>query len=434
MNNEKKGAMGLLFIFLVITAGVLVYSLPSNIFSPDQGSATQVSLMKYSNITKTIFLQSHVFINSPEPADIILEDVAHRITTTQPPAYISNESVGWKGVFSKRSQTYFEGEKYASLYYEVSFPFENPLRVTLEFENDVVYANIVNDGTASVENIFINYYDGEQHVRFAGYLPIINANSNTSLELNDQYYGNNRLVNIMENDGISMYAAHFLFTNEIYVKSNILTVHKDYDRTWATVTYQLPGSLHEDIVPITIIPSPTKLQRFSWVSMYLDKIPVRHVEYTGIMSIIKIDEDHHHLGDDIDLALMPNEPEGVIYSTMFTTDIATDTDVAELVITTKNVVPQNTSLEQFQNNVYINGENIGILNDYVINETQDYISRIVCISFDPAILHPFDNTIEIISGANSNGTNYDDFEFFDLKILIGTGEHVPIMIPEPIPE
>ncbi|MGP8330131.1 MAG: hypothetical protein ACT6FF_07425 [Methanosarcinaceae archaeon] len=113
----------------------------------------------------------------------------------------------------------------------------------------------------------------------------------------------------------------------------------------------------------------------------------------------------HHLGDDVDPALVPNEPEGVSYSTMFTTDLAAG--AAELVLTTNNVVPRNAS-KQFQDNVYVNGEYIGKLNDYVINETQDYAPRTVSISFDPALLHPFDNTIEITSGANTEATNYED--------------------------
>jgi len=46
--------------------------------------------------------------------------------------------------------------------------------------------------------------------------------------------------------------------------------------------------------------------------------------------------------------------------------------------------------------VYINGEHIGKLNDYAINETQDYVPGTVSIPFDPVLLHPFDNTIEII--------------------------------------
>ena len=315
MNNEKKGAIGLLFIFLVITVGVLAYSLPSNIYSPQRGSATEVSLMDYSNDTSILFLRSHVFINSPKLTDVTVASTAPNvITMTQPSAEISDGSVSWSGIFSRRSELYFEDGKYPGLYYEAIAPFENPISVTLEFEGNAVRAAIVNDGAASVENIFVNYYDGGQHMRYAGYLPLINANSNAVLELNNQYPGNDRLVNIMKNDGISNYAAEFLFANEMYAKRNILLVRGDYDRTWATVTYQLPESLHDDMVSITMTPSPTQLHRFAWVSIHLDKIPERHIENTGTTTIIKLDENHHHLGDDVDPALVPNEPEGVSYS------------------------------------------------------------------------------------------------------------------------
>ncbi|HJH31702.1 MAG TPA: hypothetical protein C5S50_05900 [Methanosarcinaceae archaeon] len=432
MNNEKMGAIGLLFIFLILTVGVLAYSLPSNIYSPQRGSATEVSLMEYSNYTNTLFLRSHIFINSPKPTDVIVTSaVPFRMISTQPPADISDKSVGWKGVFSKRSQLHFKEGMYTDLYYEASVPFENPIDITLEFEGDVIRADIVNNGAVPVEDIFVHYYDGGQHIGFAGYLPLINANSNTLLELNDQHPSNDRLVNIMKNDGISKYAGKFLFANKLYPERNIISVRGSYDRTWAWVAYQLPESLHDDVVSITITPSPTQLHRFAWVSIHLDKIPERHIENTGTTSIIKLDEDHHHLGDNVDTALVPNEPEGVSYSTMFTTDLAAG--AAELVLTTKNVVPRNAS-KQFQDNVYINGEYIGKLNDYVINETQDYAPRTVSISFDPALLHPFDNTIEITSGANTEATNYDDFEFYNLKIVIYLNRQMPIIIPEPIPE
>ena len=433
MNNEKKGAIGLLFIFLIITVGVLAYSLPSNMYSPQRGSATEVSLMEYSNDTGTLFLQSHVFINSPKPTDITVTGVApFRMISAQPPADISDGSVSWEGVFSKRSQLHFEDETYTDLYYEASVPFKNPIEVTLEFEGEVVRANIVNKAKIPVKDIFVHYYDGGQHIGFAGYLPIIDANSNTLLELNYQYPSNDRLANIMENDGISKYAGNLLFADKLYPERNMMSVRGSYDRTWAWVAYQLPARLHDDVVSITITPSPTKLHRFAWVSIHLDKIPERHIENTGTTTIIKLDEDHHHLGDDVDPGLVPNDPEGVSYSTTFVTDLAAD--AAELVLTTKNVVPRNTSVNQFQDNVYINGEYIGKLNDYVINETQDYVPRTVSIPFDSALLSPFENTIEITSGANSEGTNYDDFEFYNLKMVIYWNKQMPIAIPEPIPE
>lgn len=433
MNNEKKGAIGLLFIFLVITAGVLAYSLPTNIYSPQRGSATEVSLMEYSNDTGIIFLQSYVFINSPKPTDVTVTGVApFSMISAQPPGDISVGSVRWEGVFSKRSQLYFEDETYTNLYYEASVPFENPIDVTLEFEGEAVRANIVNAGDTPVEDIFIHYYDGGQHIGFAGYLQIIDANSNTLLELNYQYPSSDRLANIMENDGISRYAGNLLFADKLYPERNMMSVRGSYDRTWAWVAYQLPASLQDDMVSITITPSPTKLQRFAWVSIHLDKIPERYIENTGTTTIIKLDEDHHHLGDDVDPGLVPNEPEGVSYSTTFVTDLASD--AAELVLTTKNVVPRISSAEQYQDNVYINGEYIGKLNDYVINETQDYAPRTVAIPFDSALLSPFENKIEIISGANSEGTNYDDFEFYNLKMIIYWDQQVPIAIPEPVLE
>ena len=93
--------------------------------------ATEVSLMEYCNDANTLFLRSHVFINSPKPTDVIVSGaVPFRMISAQPPADISAESVRWEGVFSKRSQLYIEDETYTDLYYEASVPFENTIEIT----------------------------------------------------------------------------------------------------------------------------------------------------------------------------------------------------------------------------------------------------------------------------------------------------------------
>ena len=56
--------------------------------------------------------------------------VPFRMISAQPPADISDGSVSWVGVFSKRSQLYFKNETYTDLYYEASVPFENTIEIT----------------------------------------------------------------------------------------------------------------------------------------------------------------------------------------------------------------------------------------------------------------------------------------------------------------
>ena len=171
MSKPQIGAIGLLFIFLVIIAGVLAYSLPSNLYSPQQGSAVEVSLMEYSNDKGSVFVKSHIFINSPDPTDVKLGGIKYEnLIKTQPNASISADGIVWDGIFSKRSRTYFEGGEYESLYYEASVPFEPPLDVSLDFNGSTVRALIKNNADVPVEDIFVDYVDGSQNTRHTGHL------------------------------------------------------------------------------------------------------------------------------------------------------------------------------------------------------------------------------------------------------------------------
>ena len=81
--------------------------------------------------TTALIVFSHVFIHSPKPTDVIvIGAVPFRMISAQPPADISDGSVSWEGVFSKRSQLYFKNETYTDLYYEASVPFENTIEIT----------------------------------------------------------------------------------------------------------------------------------------------------------------------------------------------------------------------------------------------------------------------------------------------------------------
>ena len=73
---------------------------------------------------------------------------------------------------------------------------------------------------------------------------------------------------------------------------------------------------------------------------------------------------------------------------------------------------------------------VGRLNDLVLNETQDYLPVTVSMPFEPSLLRGSANVIEITSGSNTNGTNHDDFEFYDLKIVLYSDRQMLIAIPE----
>ena len=140
---------------------------------------------------------------------------------------------------------------------------------------------------------------------------------------------------------------------------------------------------------------------------------------------------HHHLGDDFKDELTPGEPEGLVHITNFSLDSRADITGAELRLTTKSVVPGPT--DEFLDMVYLNEMEIGTLNDYIHisvpgrtqtsndhhpEQTQDDGAIDIVIPVDPSILKSGINTIRITSGGDAEGSNYDDFEFYNLQLTI----------------
>ena len=140
---------------------------------------------------------------------------------------------------------------------------------------------------------------------------------------------------------------------------------------------------------------------------------------------------HHHLGDDFKEELTPCDPEGLVYTTTFNLDSRADITGVELRLTTKSVVPGPT--DEFLDEVYLNGMWIGTLNDHVHAPVPDHTQTLndhspeqtpdggaidIVIPVDPSILKSGINTIRITSGGDAEGSNYDDFEFYNLQLTI----------------
>jgi len=133
-----------------------------------------------------------------------------------------------------------------------------------------------------------------------------------------------------------------------------------------------------------------------------------------------LDAGHHHLGDGIKPELMPVDAEGTVYTKIFVLD-RIDGDTARITLTTKSVVPtDNAGIGLFYDHVYVNGNKVGKLNDYIEAKEQDNIPRSVTIYFSTKLLYSGENTITISSGCNADRSDYDDFEFFDLRLEIIT--------------
>ncbi|MFQ6073319.1 MAG: hypothetical protein ACE5KT_11575 [Methanosarcinales archaeon] len=105
--------------------------------------------------------------------------------------------------------------------------------------------------------------------------------------------------------------------------------------------------------------------------------------------VIDIDTAHHHLGDNFKEELTPNNPEGLEYIKTFNLDIAIAS--ARLTLKTKSVVPSPT--KEFLDKVYLNGIELGKLNDYIPAQTQDNEEIDIAIPIHPTILKSGINTI-----------------------------------------
>ncbi len=135
-------------------------------------------------------------------------------------------------------------------------------------------------------------------------------------------------------------------------------------------------------------------------------------------AVYVLDADHHHLGDGVKPELTPADAEGTVYTKTFVLD-RIDGDTAGITLTTKSVVPTDTAgIGLFYDQVYVNGNKVGKLNDHIEAKEQDNLPRSVTIYFSTKLLHHGENNITVSSGCNADCSNYDDFEFYDLRLEI----------------
>jgi len=135
-------------------------------------------------------------------------------------------------------------------------------------------------------------------------------------------------------------------------------------------------------------------------------------------AVYVLDAGHHHLGDGVKPELTPTDAAGIFYTKIFVLD-RIDGDIAGITLTTKSVVPTDTAgIGLFYDYVYVNGNNVGKLNDYIEPKEQDNLPRSVTIFFSTKLLYSGKNNISISSGCNADCSDHDDFEFYDLRLEI----------------
>ncbi|AKB50837.1 hypothetical protein MSBRW_1584 [Methanosarcina barkeri str. Wiesmoor] len=157
--------------------------------------------------------------------------------------------------------------------------------------------------------------------------------------------------------------------------------------------------------------------------LVISVIPVSNVSAAEIV----LDTEHHHLGDDFKEELNPVDPEGLVYTANFTLNPSVGIESAELTLTGRSIVPGPT--DEYSDNVYLNEVKIGSLNDYVPAETPNYVAVNITIPFHPSLFNPGNNTLKISAGSDATGSNYDDFEFYDVSFHLSETEPVTLEPP-----
>ena len=135
-------------------------------------------------------------------------------------------------------------------------------------------------------------------------------------------------------------------------------------------------------------------------------------------AVYMLDTDHHHLGDGAKPELLPADAEDTVYTKTFVPN-RINGDAASITLTTKSVVPTDTAgIGLFYDQVYVNGDEVGKLNDHIEAKEQDNLPRSVTIYFSTKLLISGENNITISSGCNADCSDHDDFEFYDLRLEI----------------
>ncbi|WP_440947706.1 PQQ-binding-like beta-propeller repeat protein [Methanosarcina sp. T3] len=167
------------------------------------------------------------------------------------------------------------------------------------------------------------------------------------------------------------------------------------------------------------------MKKLLCITLFLFTFLFASVSAASATEII-FDIEHHHLGDGFKEDLTPAEPDGLSYTATFTLD-SMDIRDAELTLTVKSVVPGPT--DEFLDKVYLNGLEIGILNDYIPENTSDSEVVNITIPVHPAFFNPGNNNIRISSGNSTEGSNYDDFEFYDLTLHLSEADPITLNPP-----
>jgi len=251
-------------ILLMLIGGFMAYSLPGVLVSLKKESITELALMKQANTGNSFDYRSYIFNSFEKGREVSVILPSANVIRMEPDASSSQDSFSWEGVHSRESMTYVEDEQYEHLFFEATVEYTNPLGISVSTKADSPVASIRNNGPVLVKNIFVIYTDGVRQTRCLAYLAEVDAFSNGTAGLEGTDYNVQRLANIMTEAGIPAESASSFFESS---ENSSSLLDKD---AWRKINqmyllYQLPESMHKELVFIEVKPQAAVRERFCWV-------------------------------------------------------------------------------------------------------------------------------------------------------------------------
>lgn len=252
--EDRWKVAGILLMFLFLVAGYTVYSLPSNVYSPEKNSLTEAGVIQLYLEPPSI--AAKIYVNA-KPVDVAIELSNVKSISSTPAGETEGENLVWKNVYSKRSKTYYKENSYDEINYRGDLKrFTNPLNVRIVKQSGQITALVANAGDYIIKNILIGYKSKTSSESvpapfYTGFIDMVEPGKTVTIPLVMQYADTNKFREGLKNTGLSEYAMNRLSGDYNWLFSRT-------DQSY--VNYILPREILDSELPLKTS-TPLKIKR-----------------------------------------------------------------------------------------------------------------------------------------------------------------------------
>lgn len=254
--EDRWKVAGILLMFLFLVAGYTVYSLPSSVYSPEKNSLTEAGVIQL--YLEPPGIAAKIYVNA-KPVDVAIDLSNVKSISSTPAGDASEEELVWKGVYSKRSITYYRGNAYDEINYRGDLKrFTNPLNVRIVRQSGQITALVANAGDYIIKNILIGYKSKTSSESvpapfYTGFIDMVEPGKTVTIPLGSvmQYADTNKFREGLKNTGLSEYAMNRLSGDYNWLFSRT-------DQSY--VNYVLPREILDSELPLKTS-TPLKINR-----------------------------------------------------------------------------------------------------------------------------------------------------------------------------